>query len=79
MDYGSRTIRYAGNLLRKGSSDDFKLQNILINYNMVDQLQMGNYYVAAIRNNSGTAKEAAGVTPLQAVTRCLEKHGVTFR
>src|SRR5436189_2026370 len=73
------TSRYARNLLIKGKNYEFQLRNVLINFNMVDQVNTGQYYIVVLHDNDGHAREAVGVTPEQAIHRCLEKHGVTFR
>lgn len=72
------TSRYIRNLLIKGKNNDFKVMTVLAQYAMVDELQVGQYYEARIvKLNIGHV--AMGVTPEQAIARCLEKHGVTFR
>jgi hypothetical protein len=73
------TLRYVRNLLVKGSNNDFVLRSIFINYSMIDEIQVGYYYTAVIQMPHGLHKEAVGVTPEQAIQRCLLKHGVTFR
>lgn len=72
------TSRYARNLLVKGKNNEFELITVLNQYAIVDELQVGRYYeVRIVRLHIGHV--AMGVTPEQAVHRCLEKHGVTFR
>jgi hypothetical protein len=72
------TSRYVRNLLVKGKNNDFELMTILNQYAIVDELQVGRYYEArVVRLHVGHV--AMGVTPEQAIQRCLAKHGVTFR
>jgi hypothetical protein len=48
--------------------------------NMVDELIIGYYYSTEITAmGKRISHTAIGVTPEQAVNRCLTKHGVTFR
>lgn len=72
------TRRYASNLLKKGKNNEFELLDLKRQYTDVDGLAVGIYYQVLIKGTQWK-KDAAGVTPLQAVERCLEKHGVTFR
>lgn len=72
------TSRYTRNLLVKGTNNEFEIANLKRTYQEVDGITIGHYYIVNIRNENFT-KEAAGATPEQAVTRCLTKHGVTFR
>jgi hypothetical protein len=72
------TSRYARNLLVKGTNNEFEVIGMKRTYSEVDGLTIGHYYNIAIKGPQWT-KEAAGVTPEQAVNRCLTKHGVTFR
>jgi len=73
------TIRYAGNLLRKGKNNEFVILDVLRQHHEVDEITVGYYFDATIIASSGQKRTATGVTPLQAVERCLVKHGVTFR
>jgi hypothetical protein len=74
------TSRYARNLLVKGLNNEFEILGLKRTYSEVDNLTIGVYYTVIIKDLSkGFTKDAAGVTPEQAVNRCLEKYGVTFR
>jgi hypothetical protein len=74
------TSRYARHLLVKGRNNEFELLDIKRTYSEVDGLTIGIYYTVLIKAfDKGFKKDAAGVTPEQAVHRALEKHGVTFR
>jgi hypothetical protein len=74
------TIRYIGNLIRRGATDDFELLHLLRQNATHDDLVIGHYYEAVIlRSSDAHSQSAAGVTPLQAVQRALSKSGVTFR
>ena len=74
------TRRYASNLLKKGFNNEFTIQVITRQHSIVEELVVGYYYMAALTNN-GTRlqRDSVGATPLQAVERCLEKHGIAFR
>jgi hypothetical protein len=72
------TSRYARNLLVKGKNNEYVLEYITRRYSMVDEITVGDYFLAEI-TQLNVRREAAGATPEQAVNRCLEKHGVTFR
>lgn len=72
------TRRYVTNLLKKGKNDEFEILDLKRQYTDVDGLAIGMYYTILIKSKDWK-KDAAGVTPLQAVERCLQKHGVTFR
>jgi hypothetical protein len=74
------TNRYVGRLIRKGFNYEFELVNLLRRDATADDLVIGHYYQAVImRLIDSCSESAAGVTPLQAVQRALEKAGVTFR
>jgi hypothetical protein len=74
------TNRYVGRLIRKGFNYEFELVNLLRRDATADELVIGHYYQAVImRLIDSYSESAAGVTPLQAVQRALEKAGVTFR
>ena len=74
------TIRYVGNLIRRGRTDDFELINLIRLEATHDDILIGHYYEAIVLHPGDAASEtAAGVTPLQAVQRALGKCGVTFR
>lgn len=74
------TSRYSRNLLVKGRNNEFELLDLKRTYSEVDGLSIGIYYLAIVKSlDQGFKKDAAGVTPEQAVHRCLEKYGVTFR
>jgi hypothetical protein len=73
------TSRYARNLLVKGKNNEFHLLSLVRKSSMVDECWIGNYYTAEIVSTHGMRHEAVGPTPENAVNRCLDKHGVTFR
>lgn len=74
------TSRYTRNLLVKGENNEYIMTTMNHKTNMVDELVIGYYYTAeVITKGPRLTKLAIGVTPEQAVHRCLEKHGVTFR
>jgi hypothetical protein len=73
------TIRYAANLLRKGSNDTFILVEVHQEAIIHDGIRLGSYYEANIRRRNYNSETASGVTPIQAITRALGKAGVTFR
>jgi len=73
------TSRYARNLLTKGRNSDFVIVTLTRQYHAVEGLTIGHYYSVDIGGGNYPTKEAVGVTPEQAVERCLRKHGVTFR
>ena len=74
------TRRYASNLLGKGTNNDFTLVAMTRRNSVIDNMTVGYYYyITIVANGPRTTQEAAGATPLQAVERCLVKHGVTFR
>jgi hypothetical protein len=72
------TSRYARNLLVKGTNNEFEIIGMKRTYSEVDGLTIGHYYVITVKGEAFT-KESVGVTPEQAISRCLQKHGVTFR
>jgi hypothetical protein len=74
------TVRYTGNLIRKGENSNFRLCSLSWEDVANDGIIVGQYYVAIVISTNGELlKEASGVTPYQAVERALTKHGVTFR
>jgi hypothetical protein len=74
------TIRYTGNLIRKGENSNFRLCSLSWKDVISDNIIVGQYYIATVITTNGeNLKEASGVTPYQAVERALTKHGVTFR
>jgi hypothetical protein len=73
------TIRYAGNLLRRGSNDNFEIIKILRQDAVHDSITVGHFYDATIQRINSNSETASGVTPTQAVQRALKKAGVTFR
>jgi hypothetical protein len=73
------TIRYAGNLLRKGSNDAFEITNLTRQQALHDGIIIGFYYDCTIQRRNSNSQTASGVTPMQAIQRALEKVGVTFR
>lgn len=74
------TSRYTRNLLVKGENNEYVIINMNRKTNMVDELIIGYYYVVEITAlGQRTSQTAIGVTPEQAVHRCLTKHGVSFR
>ena len=72
------TSRYVRNLLTKGRNNEFEILTLSRQSIVKDELYVGHYYLAMIESKD-FQKDAIGVTPEQAVHRCLEKHGVTFR
>jgi hypothetical protein len=70
----SVTERYVSNLLHYGRNKEFDIDYIKQMPNVVEDENVGYYYVVRIGNQT-----ANGATIQQAVHRCLEKHGVTFR
>lgn len=73
------TDRYTRNLLASGRNKTFEIKTITRQYTEADGLCVGTYYDCIVGGNGLSTKNAVGVTPLQALTRCLTKHGVTFR
>ena len=73
------TSRYVRNLLVKGRNNEFILMDILRMHHEVDSVIIGHYFDATVKSNENQKRTATGVTPEQAVERCLAKHGVTFR
>lgn len=74
------TKRYASNLLRKGTNNEFAIVRLERKYAMVQDLQVGFYFEIEIRASSGRVGKWVGVTPSQAVENCLHHfHGVEFR
>jgi hypothetical protein len=74
------TSRYVRNLLVKGENNEYVIINMNRRTNMVDELIIGYYYATELTTlGTRITKMAIGVTPEQAVRRCLEKHGVSFR
>jgi formate dehydrogenase assembly factor FdhD len=74
------TSRYARNLLVKGENNEYTVVSMMRRTNMIDDFVIGYYYAADIvATGTRVTKMAIGVTPEQAVNRCLVKHGVTFR
>jgi hypothetical protein len=74
------TIRYTGNLIRKGENSNFRLCSLSWEDVTHDDIIVGQYYIATVISTNGeNLEEASGVTPYQAVERALTKHGVTFR
>ena len=73
------TRRYASNLLSKGKNSEFTIGNLKRTYTTIDNIVVGYYFFVEIGGANYQTKDAAGATPLQAVERCLEKHGVHFR
>jgi hypothetical protein len=73
------TSRYTRNLLVKGKNNDYTLLNVLQDVSYVDTVQVGIYYKASIANRLSRGETGVGVTPEQAVQRCLQKFNVTFR
>ena len=74
------TSRYTRNLLVKGENNEYVIINMNRKTNMVDELIIGYYYAVEITVlGARTTQTAIGVTPEQAVHRCLTKHGVSFR
>ncbi len=74
------TERYVNNLLRNGSNKEFEILVINRDAAIADDIVVGVYYTAVVKHSSQLNKtQASGAVPSQAVRRCLEKHGVTFR
>jgi len=73
------TSRYVRNLLIKGLNNDFKVKEIVRLNTQVVNVVVGYYFNVSLTNNVYHTQVASGVTIEQAVHRCLEKHGVTFR
>lgn len=73
------TSRYARNLLVKGENNEFSIRELQREFTQIDNVVVGYYYQVEIKEVTGMNQKAVGVTPEQAVHRCLEKHGVTFR
>ena len=73
------TSRYARNLLVKGKNNEFEIASLSRQYHDIEGLVIGVYYQITIKINDGRKIQGVGVSPEQAVHRCLEKHGVTFR
>ena len=74
------TSRYARNLLIKGKNNDFEFMTLSRQVSIADEVAVGVYFHVTIESLGRRIKrDAAGVTIEQAVHRCLEKHGVTFR
>ena len=73
------TSRYVRNLIFKGVNNEFRFVALTRTGHFIDQVCVGMYYEAIVANNEERKLTAVGVTPEQAVHRCLEKHGVTFR
>lgn len=73
------TSRYVRNLLIKGKNNEFSIREIRREYTTIDNITVGIYYLAEVKERTGITEKAAGATPEQAVHRALAKHGVTFR
>ena len=75
------TERYVSNLIANGRNKDFDIDIVQRNPHVVDEVHIGYYYQVRIETAGLGGKVAYGVgaTIAQAVRRCLEKHGVTFR
>lgn len=73
------TSRYVRNLLVKGKNNEFELCSLTRQYHDIEGLCIGIYYQTVIKSTDHFKHVAVGVTCEQAVHRCLEKHGVTFR
>jgi hypothetical protein len=73
------TIRYAGNLLRKGTNDSFELVRLSREPVLHDGIRLGHYYDATVHRHNSNTETASGVTPMQAIQRALGKAGITFR
>src|SRR6266496_27991 len=71
------TSRYVRNLLIKGRNNDFTINTIERFYHQIDNVVIGNYFNATLTGSSQHRQTATGVTPEQAVYRCLIKYGVT--
>lgn len=80
------TLRYATNLLLRGTNHDFTLVNAFRENTSVDGIQIGVYYKVLIKRNapdndpdSSTTQVAVGLTPVHACQRALSRFGVVFR
>lgn len=73
------TSRYVRNLLVKGQNNDFVVNAIERFFHQIDNVTIGSYFNATITSSNKHRQTATGVTPEQAIHRCLEKYGVTFR
>lgn len=72
------TDRYVSALLYNGRNNRFDLLKLEQQASIVGQETVGYYYNAVVEN-LGVTKEANGPTPMCAVKRALEKHGVNFK
>lgn len=78
----SVTQRYVTNLIRAGKNNVFHILSITRTIAVEDEVCVGHYYrvvIGAYEEPETMKSCAAGVTPGQALTRALEKFGVTFR
>jgi hypothetical protein len=73
------TERYISNLLKGGINDAFEIRELISKDSVVDGVIVGCYYEVTIGAINKPYVSAVGATPMQAVRRALEKHGVTFR
>lgn len=75
----SVTQRYLSNLIHNGRNHEFDIDILIRRSNMVDGTVCGYYFTAKVVSTADILFECSGATPTQAIQRCLEKHGVTFR
>lgn len=75
-----KTTRYVGNLLRNGKNNEYMIKELTRLTSVVDTIEVGYYFNISVTSiGTRITQVATGVTPLQAMTRCLEKHGEQFR
>jgi hypothetical protein len=75
------TSRYVSNLLNRGRNDTFEMITLTQEKATHDNITVGYYYDVTITKPipDHTSEQASGVTPSQAISRCLRKFGVSFR
>lgn len=75
-----KSSRYAYGLLRNGKNNDYMIKSLERLTSVVDTIEVGYYFnISVTAMGPRITQVATGVTPLQAIIRCLEKHGETFR
>ena len=72
------TDRYVTNLLHHGRNATFDLSALTQCDSVVKQETVGCYYEAVVQHLM-QHESACGATPVVAVKRALEKHGVSFK
>lgn len=74
------SIRYATNLLARGKNREFELLDIARRTSIEDEVCIGAYYTVVLKPLSDAPiTTAAGIQPIQALVRALERAGVTFK